>query len=150
MTSFYNCRRLPRVGPAAGRPGEGASVKLSEAEWKVMAVVWRRHPASARDVLVGLPRGTDWAYTTVKTVLTRLVQKGALSETRRGQAAFYAPRVSERLARRAALRGLVQRAFGGYAPMLHFLFEEELSHADRRELERLLGEARSPPGKAPR
>jgi BlaI family transcriptional regulator, penicillinase repressor len=127
-------------------------VKLSEAEWKVMTVVWRRHPVSARGVLEDLPRGTDWAYTTVKTLLTRLVRKGALKETRDGVAAIYAPAVSELAARRSAVRGLVQRAFGGYAPMLHFLLQEdELSEADRKELKRLLAEGdrgrRGKPGK---
>ena len=120
-------------------------MKLSEAEWKVMTVVWRRHPVSARGVLESLPRGTDWAYTTVKTLLTRLVRKGALKETREGQAALYTPAVSEQQARRSAVRGLMQRAFGGYAPMLHFLLEEdELSESDRRELKRLLAQADRP------
>ena len=123
-------------------------MKLTEAEWKLMAVIFRRSPVSAREVLEGLPRDTDWAYTTVKTQLTRLVRKGALSETREGQTALYAPRVTERQVRRFALRGLVERAFGGYAPMLSFLLEEEeLSESDRKELQRLLAEGKGRPRK---
>ncbi len=114
-------------------------MKLSDAEWRIMTVIWLRHPLSAREVLEALPRGPDRAYTTVKTQLTRLVAKGALKETHAGTASLYAPRVGAAQARRFALRRFVERAFGGYAPLLHFLVEEhELSEADRAELRRLL------------
>jgi predicted transcriptional regulator len=114
-------------------------VKLSDAEWRLMTVLWRRHPLTAREVLEALPRGPDRAYTTVKTQLTRLVAKGALKETPGGAASRYAPRVGAAQARRSALRGFVERAFGGYAPLLQFLAEgDELSEADREELRRLL------------
>jgi predicted transcriptional regulator len=116
-------------------------VKLSDAEWRLMTVLWQRHPLSAREVLEALPRGPDRAYTTVKTQLTRLVAKGALKESSGGAASLYAPRVGAAQARRSALRGFVDRAFGGYAPLLQFLVDEdELSEADRDELRRLLAE----------
>lgn len=114
-------------------------MKLSDAEWRLMAVLWRRHPLTAREVLDALPQGPDRAYTTVKTQLTRLVAKGALRETTGGPASLYSPRVGAAQARRSALRGFVDRAFGGYAPLLQFLVEEdELTEADREELRRLL------------
>ena len=51
--------------------------RLSEAEWRVMNVVWAQAPVSTRDVLERVEDETKWAYTTVKTVLDRLVTKNA-------------------------------------------------------------------------
>ena len=112
--------------------------RLSDAEWKVMHALWRRHPASARDVLDEVGRETGWAYTTVKTLLARMVAKGAVRASRRGNASRYEPAVSPAAARRSAVRALIDRAFqGAVAPLLHHLVEEErLSAADRAELKR--------------
>jgi len=114
-------------------------VKLSDAEWRLMTVLWQRRPLSAREVIEALPQGPDRACTTVKTQLTRLVAKGALKESVGGTASLYAPRVGAAQARRSAQRGFVARAFGGYAPLLQFLSEAgEPTEADREELRRLL------------
>ena len=117
-------------------------MKLTEAEWTVMQAVWRRSPASARDVLEAVGGETRWAYTTVKTLLGRLVEKGALHERRRANQSFYEPRVTRGEARRSALRGLVERAFGGSLSTLvqHMASEERLSRKDRERLARLLAE----------
>ena len=47
-------------------------MRLSEAEWQIMKALWRCQPATVRDLIEHLPPGVDWAYTTVKTMLTRL------------------------------------------------------------------------------
>ena len=47
----------------------------SDAEWKVLNALWRRHPTSARELLTAL-RGEGWAYTTLKTMLARMQEKG--------------------------------------------------------------------------
>jgi BlaI family penicillinase repressor len=118
------------------------AVRLTEAEWKVMREVWSRAPATARDVVDGLGRSSSWAYTTVKTLLTRLEAKGAVRGRRDGNAAVYEPLVSESEARRSAVRDLVERAFGGsLAPVVRFLVDEgDLAPADvakvRKALER--------------
>lgn len=117
-------------------------VRLTEAEWKVMREVWTRAPATARDVLDGLGKSSSWAYTTVKTLLTRLEAKGAVRERRDGNTAVYEPLVSEADARRSAVRNLVERAFGGsLAPVVRYLVDEgDLTPADvakvRKALER--------------
>ena len=69
-------------------------MRLSDAEWTVMRAVWSRAPASARDVLDEVGEETGWAYTTVKTLLARLVDKGALSEDRQANVNIYAPRIT--------------------------------------------------------
>lgn len=119
-----------------------ARPRLTEAEWTVMQAVWPRSPACARDVLEVVHGETGWAYTTVKTLLARLVEKRALTERRRGNVSYYEPRVTQGEARMTALRGLLERAFGGSIGALvqHMASEEKLSRKERAELARLLSE----------
>ena len=113
---------------------------LSESEWKIMNVLWEDHPATAREVAGRLPDDVSWAYTTIKTMLTRLVAKGAVSEEKRGNTSVYEPLVSRHRARRSALGRLLETAFdGAVAPLVSFLAEEgDLSAAERRELIEIL------------
>ena len=115
-------------------------MQLSEAEWKVMNCVWMRSPRSARDVLEELEDQTSWAYTTVKTMMTRLVEKGALSVRKRANTGLYEPRVTQTEARRSAVTNLLNRAFdGAFGPLLEFLtHDEKLSPKDRAALRRML------------
>ena len=117
-------------------------MKLTEAEWKVMKVLWRTGAASARDVHDALGAETEWAYTTVKTILDRLEGKGGVSVRSRANANLYAPLVTRREARLAEIRSTMDRAFdGAFGPLVHFLVsEEKLSEEDRAELKRLLDE----------
>ena len=115
-------------------------LQLTEAEWKVMNALWEGHPATARDVLERIEEETGWAYTTVKTMLERLAEKGAVRLRRKGKATAYRPALSREDARRSALRALADRAFdGALAPMLHFLASSErLDKKERAELIRML------------
>ncbi len=118
------------------------AVRLSDAEWTVMNAVWDREPATARDVLDAVVDETAWAYTTVKTMMDRLVDKGALKARRSSAAVVYRPAVTREKARRSAMRSLAERAFGGaFGPMAHMLLEGRgLTAKERRELKRLLQE----------
>ena len=118
-------------------------MQLSEQEWKIMRVVWERSPASARDVLEQLEEETGWAYTTVKTMMSRLVEKGALSARIRANTSLYEPLITEDLAQGSALRALVDRAFDGTFGnlMAHLLEKEKLSKRDRKALGQLLEES---------
>lgn len=117
-------------------------MRLSDAEWTVMQAVWNRAPASARDVLDEVGEQTGWAYTTVKTLLARLVEKGALSEGRQANVNIYEPRITRNEARGSALRSLLDRAFDGTFGSLfqHLITEERLSARDVKTLERMLHE----------
>ncbi len=114
-------------------------MRLSDAEWTVMQVVWQRGHATARDVLDSAGAETGWAYTTVKTVLARLTEKGALSARMDGRTSVYTPQVSQSEARRTAVRSLIEKAFGGaVSPLLQFLDEGSLSDPERARLRDLL------------
>jgi BlaI family penicillinase repressor len=118
---------------------------LSEAEWRLMHCLWRRSPLSARDVHGEVEKGTGWAYTTVKTMLDRLVEKRALRTRMQGNRALYAPAFAKEKARSTALRALVERAFGGTFRGLveHMVDDEELSARERAELATLLAKLES-------
>ncbi len=115
-------------------------MKLTEPEWLIMNALWDKHPAKARDVVERLPSSVSWAYTTVKTMLDRLVEKKAVSKSKRGNTGLYEPRLSRQQARRTALRMVLNRAFdGAFGPMMYFLMEDEsLSAGQREELIKIL------------
>jgi BlaI family penicillinase repressor len=115
-------------------------MKLTEPEWIIMNALWARHPAKARDVVERLPSSVNWAYTTVKTMLDRLVEKRAVNKSKRGNVGLYEPLVSRRQARGAALRTLLDQAFdGAFGPMMHFLAEnEDLSAGELKKLIEIL------------
>ena len=117
-------------------------MKLSDSEWQIMNALWKCTPATAREVAEHLPDEVNWAYTTVKTMLTRLAAKNAVSERKRGNTSVYEPLVSRKKARKSAFASLVNKAFdGGVEPLLHFLVEErQLSRKDRQKLIDLLKE----------
>ncbi len=111
-------------------------MKLSNTEWQVMNALWQRYPATAREVAERLEPDVNWAYTTIKTILTRLLAKGAVSERKRANTSVYEPLVSRKQARRSALRALADQAFNGaFGPLMHFLVEDrDLSAEQRNEL----------------
>lgn len=115
-------------------------MKLTEPEWIIMNSLWDKHPAKARDVVERLPSSVSWAYTTVKTMLDRLVEKKAVSKSKRGNTGLYEPLLSRQHARRTALRMVLNRAFdGAFGPMMYFLMEDEsLSAGERKELIKIL------------
>ena len=95
-----------------------------------------RAPELVREIEERLPPGTQWAYTTIRTMLTRLVEKGAVSEHKRSNLSFYKPTLTKRKARMAALSSVVNDAFeGAFGPLMHFLVEDQgLSAKQRQEL----------------
>ncbi len=117
-------------------------MRLSEAEWKVMDVVWEQSPVSARRVCEALEAETGWAYSTVKTLLTRLAGKGAVTFTKRANTRWFEPVLSRERARRSALKSLLDRAFDGTLGSLvhHLAHEEQLSPEDRERLEAIARE----------
>ena len=111
-------------------------MKLTEAEWLIMNALWDSHPAKARDIARRLPKGVNWAYTTIKTMLSRLAEKKAVHESKQGNVSIYEPILSRRQARKSALRIVLNQAFdGAFGPLMHFLLEDQkLSSRERREL----------------
>ena len=117
-------------------------MRLTDAEWQVMNCLWEKHPATARGIAGRLPPEVKWAYTTIRTLLARLVEKGAVREYKEGNTSLYEPILSRENARRSALKTLVDHAFdGAYGPLMHFLVNDpNLTPKQRQALEEALKE----------
>ena len=119
--------------------------KISEAEWRVMKLLWDKSPRTANDIVDELEGAVDWNAQTIRTLINRLVQKGAITFEKDGRAYLYYARVKEREVQRAETRSFVSRVFNGaMKPMIAtFLEETDLSKEDIDELERLLKQKKS-------
>ena len=115
-------------------------MKLTETEWQIMNCLWERYPATARGIAERLPEQIKWAYTTIRTLLGRLVDKGAVAEYKKGNTSMYEPILTREHAQRSALKTLVNQAFdGAFGPLMHFLINDQnLSPQQRAELARAL------------
>jgi BlaI family transcriptional regulator, penicillinase repressor len=107
------------------------SPALTDAEARVMSVLWQRHTASVADVMAALNKKREVSYSTVQTILRILEEKGYVA-----RAFIYHPRVDARQARRRALRHLVSRLFNG-SPSLLVLNVLEDDQIEPEELHRL-------------
>jgi predicted transcriptional regulator len=121
------------------------SNKISQAELTVMEVLWANSPLAASDIAEGLVGEKKWNIKTIKTLLSRLVDKQALTTTQDGRRYLYAPLISRENYARTAARKLSDRLFGGRAtPLVAHLAEGRgLSDEDIADLEALLAELKN-------
>ena len=111
---------------------------ISEAEWDVMKVVWDHEPVAASDVADRLAAERDWHPQTVKTMLTRLVGKGALAYKAEGKRYLYRSRISRDACVRSESRSFLSRVFGGaVAPAVVHLLEQSDLNLTPQEIEQL-------------
>ena len=124
------------------KPGRQAPPRISDAEWTVMKVVWRLKVATAKQVVEALASEADWKPKTIHTLISRLVQKGALASERPTREYLFRPLVTEEESRVTASRSFLEKVFDGeVAPFLAcFLRREKLSRKQIEELRRILEE----------
>lgn len=112
------------------------SPALTDAEARVMSVLWERQTVSVADVVAALKRKKAVTTSTVQTMLRILEAKGYVSHEKVARAFIYRPLVDQRQARQRALRLLVRRLFNG-SPSLLVLNVLEDEQIDAEELNRL-------------
>jgi predicted transcriptional regulator len=122
-------------------------MQVSEAESVVMAVLWDaeagvRAPLAAEDVIAALAQRQDWQEATIKTLLNRLLKKGAIKASKEGRRYLYTPVLSRQAWLMQESEGLLQRLFDGrVAPLVaHFSRHRKLSAKDVADLRKLLEE----------
>ena len=117
---------------------------ISESEWVVMEALWESAPRTAAEISKTLRPATNWADNTVRTLLTRLVEKGALktAENASGTRVF-APAVKREACVGAVSESFMQRVFRGASkPLLvHFAQNAQLTPNEVRELKKMLDQS---------
>ena len=115
-------------------------LNLIESEWAILKVVWELEPCAAPTVQETLEKEKGWAYTTVKTMMDRMVKKGLLRTEKIRNLYLYRSAVTQTQAQRSEIFRAVKRAFNGtLTPMMQFLIEnDELSQQEYDHLERLI------------
>lgn len=117
---------------------------ISESEWTVMEVLWESSPQTASAVASAVQESTGWAQNTVRTLITRLVEKGALEVVDpEVQPRSFKPAVKRELCVQAESASFIDRIFRGASkPLLvHFAQSAQLTAEEARELKKLLDEA---------
>ena len=121
-------------------------VRLSEAEWEVMEVLWASpSPLTATDIADRIPALRDWSLATVKSLLSRLLAKGAVRPDKDGRRFLYTPAIERESYVGDESRRFVDRLFGGrLSPLIAQLAEDEtLGEDDVAEIEALLARLKS-------
>lgn len=119
------------------------SRSLTDAEARVMAVLWESQRATVADVVRALSKRRVVSYSTVQTILRILETKGYVAHDKVARAFIYRPVVDERQARRRALRHLVSRLFKGSPSLLvlNVLEDERIDPNELRQLKKLIEDA---------
>jgi len=118
--------------------------ELTEAEWAIIQVVWEHQPCAAPTVQEELAERKQWTYSTVKTLMDRMVGKGLLTTQRIRNLILYRSAVSRADAQQGELMRTVKRAFGGaFTPMMQFMLDSDaLSPEEIGELQAMIRKKR--------
>ncbi|HEX3891094.1 MAG TPA: BlaI/MecI/CopY family transcriptional regulator [Terracidiphilus sp.] len=109
---------------------------LTEAELRLMKILWRRGESAVTDLVADLPNGEALAYNSVLTTIRILEQKGYVTHRQEGRAFVYQPSVAEQEASRTEVRHVLNRFFGNSRErlLLSLLGDEEISAEELQQL----------------
>jgi len=129
--------KSPKVGRRKSSP------ELTEAEWIIIKVVWENEPCAAGTVQEILQESKNWAYSTVKGAMDRMVEKGFLEINKIRNLQLFKSKISQAEAKKSEFRKMLKRAFdGALTPMMQFLLEnEDFSKKDLRQMRELIEKA---------
>ncbi|HEY1661756.1 MAG TPA: BlaI/MecI/CopY family transcriptional regulator [Verrucomicrobiae bacterium] len=115
-------------------------VELTETEWSVIKAVWENEPCTAPAVQEKLFKSTGWTYSTVRTLLDRMVAKGMLKAKKEGKSTIYDSTLTRTQAQRGELFYALKHAFNGaLTPMVQCLLDSnELDEDELVKLESLI------------
>jgi BlaI family penicillinase repressor len=116
------------------------NLELFESEWAILQKVWELEPCAAPTVQEALKEEKGWVYTTVKTMMDRMVKKRLLKTEKIRNIYLYSSAVTQSQARKSEITRTLKRAFDGtFTPMMQFLIENDhLSEEEYSHLEKLI------------
>jgi predicted transcriptional regulator len=119
------------------------SITLTEAELRLMKILWQRGESVVSDLVAAMPYGETLAYNSVLTTVRILEQKGYVDHRQEGRAFVYRPCVAEHEAGRSEVRHVLSRFFGNSRErlLLSLLGDEEISAEELRRLKEAIQNA---------
>jgi len=116
------------------------TVELTEAEWSVIKAVWETEPCTAPAIQEKLFKPMGWTYSTVRTLMDRMVVKGVLKARKEGKLTIYQSVVTQTEAQRGELFYALKHAFNGaLTPMVQCLLDtNEVSRAELDSLKKII------------
>ena len=117
-------------------------VELTEAEWTIIKAVWEDEPCTAPAIQEALSNETGWTYSTVRTLMDRMVGKGLLTAAKKRNVTLYKSAVTRRQAQRGELLYALKHAFNGaLAPMVQCLLDtKDISGTELNKIKKLIAD----------
>lgn len=117
--------------------------ELTEAEWAIMKVVWEKEPCAAGTVQEILQESRNWAYSTVKGAMDKMVEKGFLKISRIRNLQLFSSTIDKEQAQKGEFKKMLKRAFDdALTPMMQFLLEnEDFSSDDLKQMRLMIEKA---------
>jgi BlaI family penicillinase repressor len=117
-------------------------IELTEAEWTIIKAVWEKEPCTAPDVQQRLAKETEWTYSTVRTLMDRMVGKGLLAAEKVRNLTQYRSAVTREQAQRGELLYALKHAFNGaLTPLIQCLLDaKDVTREELDQLKQIIGE----------
>ncbi len=114
--------------------------QISDAEWRVMKIIWANSPITANEVIDKLQDNTHWKPKTIKTLIRRLVDKKVLGFHQEGKSYLYFPIVLEKDSIRVESEIFLKKVFDGSLNLMlaNFIEEQRLSEEEIEELKGII------------
>ena len=119
------------------------SITLTEAELRLMKILWRRGESGVGDLVAAMPEGTSLAYNSVLTTIRILEQKGYVEHRQDGRAFLYTPCVAEQEASQTEVRHMLQRFFGNSRErlLISLLGDDEITPEELQRLKQAISDS---------
>ncbi len=116
------------------------SLQITDAEWDVMQAAWQADDQIAGDIIAAVQEIRDWNHRTIRTLITRLVDKGAIGVRIEGNRHLYHALVSKDECVRSAAKSFSERIFSGdiKSLLVHFVENEAISQDELNDIRALL------------
>jgi len=122
----------------------GKNRQLTDSEWEIIKALWQNEPCAAPAVQEILQGKKGWSYSTVKTLMDRMVDKGLLKTEKIRNLTLYRAAITRQQAQKSEILKTIKRAFdGALTPMMQFLLENNLSVKQLAELEEMVKSQKS-------
>lgn len=116
------------------------SFKISEAEYKIMEVIWENYPINTNDITNKLVEKTKWNEKTIHTLISRLVKKGVISYVKEGRQFVYSPAFDKQEYLNQQNKSFLNKFYNGTLNLMvmNFIQKNKLSKQEIEELKKIL------------